>query len=126
MSGYRSCNQYNTKASVKHTMVFTNAAKVKGDLSHQGLYNVVNHRSNKSDKSVDVQDCSVNPAILFDKCQATEVNHDTSSGKETKVQSSITKQENSEQIMLYDINGLDEDKFVHTVFFKTLCYAEQI
>ena len=98
---------------ISHTMIFKNSAKV-----HKGH----NIQENKSDirgptsDNVDQLVLNVSNLVVNENTEHASVN------SISVVQNGVNKQVNSDKMLLYDINGLQEDKFAHTLFSKQLCH----
>ena len=94
---------------VSRTMIFKNSVKV-----HKGH----NIQENKSDKRVHTSD-NVDQLVVNGSNSVVNTNTEHASGDNISV---VENGVNDDEMLLYDINGLHEDKFAHILFSKQLCH----
>ena len=91
------------------TMIFKSSVKVhKGNHSQGENSNMGGH----TDGNVDTSTQSLSSVVV------DETNEHMKIDSSAVLQNGVNKQVTGEQALLYDINGLQEDKFAHTLFFK--------
>ena len=98
---------------VSRTVIFKNSVKV-----HKGH----NIQENKSDKRVHTSD-NVDQLVVNGSNSLVNTNTEHASGDNISVvENGVKKQATNDEMLLYDINGLHEDKFAHILFSKQLCH----
>ena len=98
---------------ITNTRIFKNSAKLHNDHNIQRNKGYISgHASVNVDK----------PVLNVSNLVVNENTEYASSDGISVVQNGVNKKVNSNEMLLYDINGLHEDKFAHTLFSKQLCH----